>query len=158
MVESLSWLNFVRSFVIDQPSIEETARRSIAVTIRAIDRGRSGRSRSIACRVHLFLADFSSIRAQRSVLPRPLFAFDCELWAIANQDSDYSWRGEWRGEMCLFSCCSACPPSRCVNRRGCVRVHAVVDFLIRSLCRKSCLLRPPSFPPIYLLPFSIHAI
>lgn len=26
----------------------------------------------------------------RSVLPRPLFAFDCELWAIANQDSDYS--------------------------------------------------------------------
>ena len=42
----------------------------------------------------------------RSVSPRPLFAFDCdaELWAIANQDSDYSRRGEWRGEVCLFAC------------------------------------------------------
>lgn len=81
-------LNFVRSFVRHRSVID------LAWTPRlGKSRWRMEKSeppiwlpiRSRAATTPIFRAF-----APRSVLPRPLFAFDCELWAIANQDSDYS--------------------------------------------------------------------
>lgn len=58
------------------------------------------------------------------------------LWTIANQYSDYSRRGEWRGATCLFSC----------SLPG-----VLVDFLIARREKNPLSLPPPLHLPCHFL-------